>query len=231
MKNNSWRNGLAVGLVAGSCTSIILLFLVSVLPADGPNTTSDWIIATTSALTVIVSVIAVLFVAGTLTATQETLAETKKIGLNQTRAWVLVKSAHVAAAQNKTGTINIRVIFCNFGNSPAKAIKSEIYLYNDPYPFEGARAIEDLTSDFTISTLPPGSTFTRFCNDWPTPSQDHLKPRIRIRFSYVILDDTLTEEFEEWVVLEDGGELFARPLMPVDRYISPKDENISVEPL
>lgn len=216
MQNNSWRNGLALGLVAGAGAGIILLLTISTLPVGGSNSTSDWLSSISSIFSVLISVIAVFLVAATLKTTEETLRETKQIGLNQTRAWLLVKS--VEASQSQQGDkIDLRVTLHNYGASPAMNILSEVYAHNDPYPFVYARAVEKLTSDFAISNLPPGVDFHRFITDWPIPDSEGYRTRVRIRLSYKIWDDTVVDDFVEWVVVKGNDEFYARPYMPVDR--------------
>jgi hypothetical protein len=215
MQNYSWRNGLALGLVAGAGACVILFLTISTVPVGGSSSTSDWLSSISSILSVLISVIAVFLVAATLKTTEETLHETKQLGLNQTRAWLLVKS--VDASQSQQGDkIDFRVTFHNYGASPATNILSEVYAYNDPYPFVYARAVEELTSDFAISNLPPRVDFHRFISDWPIPDSEGYRTRIRIRFSYKILDDTVVGDFVEWVVVKDKNEFYARPYMPVD---------------
>ena len=105
----------------------------------------------------------------------------------------------------------------NYGASPAVNIQSEIYVYNDPYPFVWARSLEELTSDFAISNLAPGISFHRFMRDWSVPDSDsHLRTRIRIRFSYSLLDGSVVNDFVEWVAFKEKNEFYARPYMPVD---------------
>ncbi|WDA11829.1 hypothetical protein [Paracoccus marcusii] len=215
-EKNSWRNGLALGLVVGACACLILLSTISAIPVDGSNSTSDWRSSISSVLSVVISIIAVILVAATLKTTEETLRETKQIGLNQTRAWLLVKSLEISQSR-KTDKIDIRVTFHNYGASPAINILSEVYAYTDPYPFVYARALEELTSDFAISSLPPGVDYHRFITDWPIPSSDEYRTRIRISLSYKILDETVVSDFVEWVVISDKNQFHARPFMPVDR--------------
>ncbi|MCE8441556.1 hypothetical protein, partial [Rhodovulum sulfidophilum] len=143
MQNNDWRNGFTLGLIIGATASVILLLIVSTVPVGGSNSTSDWLSSISSVLSVLISAIAVVLVAATLTATEETLKETKKISVNQTRAWLLVKSVEVSQSQ-QLNKISFRITLQNYGPSPATNIRSEIYIYNDPYPFLYARAWDDL---------------------------------------------------------------------------------------
>ncbi|MCE8442557.1 hypothetical protein, partial [Rhodovulum sulfidophilum] len=67
--------------------------------------------------------------------------------------------------------------------------------------------------------------FYRFHNDWPIEKSERRRTRVRIRFSYKILDGTVVEEFAEWVLVKDESELYVRPAMPIDfesRGIGPK---------
>lgn len=215
VNKNSWRNGFALGLVAGAGAGVLLLLTISTVPVGGSNSTTDWLTSITSILSVLISVIAVLLVAATLKTTEETLQETKQLGINQTRAWLLVKSVDVVQSQQE-GKINVRVTFHNYGASPATELLSEVHAYNHPYPFIYALPLEELTSDFAVSDLPPGVDFHRLLTDWPVPSSEDCRTRIRIRFSYKILDDTLVDDFVEWVIARDKNGFYARPHMPVD---------------
>ena len=215
MSNNSSRNGFALGLVVGAGACVILLLTITTVPVGGSNSTSDWLSSISSILSVLISVIAVFLVAATLRATEETLHETKQLGLNQTRAWLLVKS--VEPLQNQEGDkFDFRVTFHNYGSSPARNILSEVHSYNDPYPFFAVRPLDELTSDFAISTLPPEVDFYRFISDWPIPDFKNYKTRIRIRFSYELLDGTAVEDFSQWVVDKAKNGFYARQCMPVD---------------
>lgn len=215
MQGNSWRNGLALGLVAGAGACLILIMMISAIPVGGSNSTSDWLSSISSILSVLISVIAVIFVAATLKATEQTLHETKQIGLNQSRAWVLVKSVEISESQ-QDDKVHFRVTFHNYGASPATSFQSEVYAHNRPYPFNTALPLEELTSDFAISNLPPGVDFCRYLEDWIIPTSEDRRTRIRIRFSYTILDGTVVDDFVEWVVVKGKNEFYARPFMPVD---------------
>ncbi len=221
VQDNFWRNGFALGLVVGSCTCAALLVTVSAMPISESNSTTDWLVSISSILSVLISSIAVFLVAGTLKVTEETLSETKKIGVAQTRAWLLVKSVLVEKNQNN-GSVDFEVTFHNFGVSPASDVKTEIHAYTEPYPF-AARPLERLTPDYRISILPPGVDFRRFISIQPALPATNWKTRLRIRFSYRLLDNSEVEAFSEWILMDEKQGFFARPSMPVDsaNYQSP----------
>ncbi|MGH1458945.1 MAG: hypothetical protein ACRBBT_08585 [Paracoccaceae bacterium] len=215
MNNNFWRNGFAIGLVVGVGVCLLLLLSLSNVPVGGSDSTTDWLTSISATVSVLISGIAVLLVAATLKATERTLEETRQLGLNQTRAWILVKSVDVVQAQQE-GKMDIRITFCNYGASPARSFDSEIRSYNFPYPFGYALPWEELTSDFAISDLPPGAEFHRYISDFDVPSSDKYRTRVRIRFAYRLLDNSVMDEFVEWVIGRDEGGLHARPRMPID---------------
>lgn len=214
MKNYMWRNGLALGLISGICATLLFLTFVSSIPIGGENSTSDWLSSIATVSSVVISIFAVVLVSSTLKATEETLHATKELGLNQTRAWVLVKSIDIVPIQN-TNLFEIQVTFQNFGQSPATDLRSEVYVHNDRYPF-GARPLQRPTTDFSINDLPPNSTFQRIMESWEAVSTENFKTQIRISFSYKLLDDKKVEVFDTWVVEKDGQGLYARKFMPVD---------------
>lgn len=214
MKKFKWRNGFALGLFLGICLPLIVFIILGSVPVGGDNSTSDWLSSMAGISSVVISLVAVLLVSSTLKTSEETLHATKELGLNQTRAWVLVESVKIVPKHN-TDTYGIQVVLKNFGQSPATNLCSEVYVYNDSYPF-WARSVEKPSADFSISDLPPAGTFSRIVDNISVISNETHRTQVRVSFTYKILDGNTVEVFDTWVVCNDDQGFHARKFMPVD---------------
>lgn len=149
--DNLHRNQLAATALASCLLTLVLAaYLGAYSSADFENL-SDWFAVIIAAGAAGISLYAVLLVAKTLKATQETLkatqemaADAKRIGDAQLRPWLLLDECHLT---NHDHGLHIKVTLRNFGYSPASFIEfvTNVYTFKPSDDYDSDYFDEDET--------------------------------------------------------------------------------------
>jgi hypothetical protein len=151
----------------------------------------------------------------------EAMVEGNRLALMRERAWVFVASVQVVP--HRGGNV-IRIIFKNYGQSPAPGFASDAVARNELYPF-WPRPLEYASSDFAIMRLAPGQTHRREIRDFEVVGLERQRTRISISWSYRLPDNSVAQEFEDWIVVEQEGRFSVRQMLPIDSVNHPDNRD------
>tara|TARA_B100000378_G_scaffold278235_1_gene280768 strand:+ start:2014 stop:2760 length:747 start_codon:yes stop_codon:yes gene_type:complete len=208
------RNIVTVSVFGGMVAGFIVAMLLNVFEADGKDSTTDWIMTVAAVSSSLISGLAVILVAQTLSATRETLQATqvmaeyqRRIGDTQTRPWLLMESCFV---DNFNDSFSVCINLRNYGTTPAAYVRigglvEEWIFEEDGYgnvqrsviPKLGLRSIH-------LTAIAPSSTYTaRFNIDFNEYDFKQMPP-IKIDWSYMSHDRKISDDRDVYIHLTLG---------------------------
>lgn len=208
------RNIVTVSIFGGVVVGFILAILLHVFKADGKDSTTDWIMTVAAVSSSLISGLAVILVAQTLSATRETLQATqvmaeyqRRIGDNQTRPWLLMEGCFV---DNFDDSFTVCINLKNYGTTPAAYVRisglvEEYFFEEDGYGNVGKIVIPRIVlRSIHLTAIAPSSTYTARFNIKFDDYDFKKMPPIKIDWSYMSHDRKISDDRDVYIHLMLG---------------------------
>lgn len=218
-----------LSVLTGAVGGTTAILLREALPDLKHEQIPDWITALTAIASAVISIIAVLLVARTLTATRETLDATQEIGDSQTRAWVYIETAVAGKVTTSLLTgekrCSVQVTYKNFGNTPALEFSSlmESHIQQYPLPRKPFRVLE---TENDAQVIPPNHQLIETIFDILIKETPDLVTVIEVEWAYKTIKGQVIREQSRMMAFDESDHVGFRPVMSSDYADAKRHQNL-----